>query len=105
MLLLLGFGRTHSQQLYSPWCGTGLCLGCTELRTEQRGVAPKQGWHRAKLTHSGSFCLISLHMEQSRMRISACMIEDRQLRWELQEYRKASLLSNWFLSQQKVTTT
>lgn len=94
MPLLLGFGWMHSQQLRSAWRRAGLCLGCTELRTDHRDLAPKQGWHRAKLTCAGSFCLTSLHMEQGRMGISACAREHRQLRWELQEYRKASLLSN-----------
>lgn len=81
MPLLLGFGWTHSQQLHSARCRAGLCLDCTELRTHHRGAASKQGWHRAKLTHSGSFCLASLRMEQSRMGISAFKL--------------------WFLSQQK----
>lgn len=73
MPLLLWFGWTHSQQLHSTWHRAGLALGCTELRTDLRGAAPEQGWLRAKLTHSGSFCLTSLHMEQGTKGISDCM--------------------------------
>lgn len=108
MPLLLGFGWIHSQQLHSAWRRAGLCLGCTELRTDHRGVVPEQGWLRAKLTHSGSFCLTSLHMEQGRMGISGCMraqtdqIGTPRVQKSLSAFRKAFLLA-LFLSQQKAT--
>lgn len=102
MPLLLGFGWMHSQQLRSAWRRAGLCLGCTELRTDHRGLAPKQGWHRDKLTFAGSFCLPSLHMEQGRMGISACAREHRQLRWELPRVQKSlPAFKLWFLSSRK----
>lgn len=80
VLLLFGFGWIHCQQPHSAWHRAGLCLGCTELRTDHRDAAPKQGWHKAKLTRSGSCCLTTLHIEQDRMGTSTCVRQHRQLR-------------------------